>query len=245
MRHRNKVKKLGRNASHRKAMLKNMASALIEHHQIKTTLSKAKAAQSYIEKLITFGKNDTVHSRRQAFRFLQNRTLVKALFDDIASTYEDRKGGYTRVIKLGKRRGDGAEMAILQLVGFEKLVVDEAAPKKKRKTTKTASKAAAPAAADQDKKEETVEESAPEAAAEAVEEAAAKTEAAAETATEAVEEAAAETKAAAKKATATKKPAEKKAKPKAKAAAKKADDGEKPKKKAAPKKKDDTDAEDK
>ncbi len=241
MRHRNKVKKLGKNASHRKAMLKNMASALIEHHQIKTTLTKAKAAQSYIEKLITFGKNDTVHSRRQAFRFLQNRTLVKVLFDDIASTYEDRKGGYTRVIKLGKRRGDGAEMAILQLVGFEKLVVDEAPQKKKRKTTK----AAAPAAADQDKKEETVEESAPEAAAEVVEEAAAKTEAAAEAATEAVEEAAAETKAAAKKATETKKPAEKKAKPKAKAAAKKEEDGEKPKKKAAPKKKDDADAEDK
>ncbi len=140
MRHRKKVKKLGRNASHRKAMLRNMASALIEHHQIKTTLAKAKAARGYIEKLISYGKTDTVHSRRLAFKFLQNRDLVKTLFDDIAATYSDRNGGYTRVVKLGKRRGDGAEMAILQLVGFESLIIDEEASKsKKRKAAKTES----------------------------------------------------------------------------------------------------------
>ncbi|RMF60783.1 MAG: 50S ribosomal protein L17 [Calditrichaeota bacterium] len=133
MRHRKKVKKLGRTVSHRKALLRNIAAALIEHHQIKTTLAKAKAAQRYIERLITYGKNDTVHSRRLAFKFLQNRTLVKKLFDEIAPTYENRNGGYTRVIKLGQRQGDGAHVAILQLVGFEELIIDEGAGKKKKK----------------------------------------------------------------------------------------------------------------
>lgn len=143
MRHQKKVKKLGRTASHRKAMLRNVASALIEHHQIRTTLTKAKAVQSYIEKLISYGKNDTVHSRRLAFKMLQNRTLVKMLFDEIATTFGDRKGGYTRVVKLGQRRGDGAPMAILQLVGFEQLVVDEETPKKKKGKGKAAKKEAA------------------------------------------------------------------------------------------------------
>ena len=164
MRHRNKVKKLGRTASHRKAMLKNMATSLFVGHdlvidddkntrhfkQIKTTLSKAKAVQRYAEKLITYGKNDTVHSRRQAFKHLQSRDVVKVLFDDVASQYGDRNGGYTRVIKLGQRRGDGAEMAILQLVGWEHDIVDDGPTRKKsRKTTKKSStkKAAAPAAA--------------------------------------------------------------------------------------------------
>ena len=133
MRHRKKVKKLGRTASHRKALLRNMASALIKHKQIRTTLAKAKAAQSYIDKLISYGKTDTVHSRRLAFKFLQSRDLVKALFDEIAATYSDRSGGYTRVIKLGKRRGDGAEIALLQLVGFEALIIDEEAPKSKKR----------------------------------------------------------------------------------------------------------------
>jgi large subunit ribosomal protein L17 len=133
MRHRKKVKKLGRTASHRKSLLQNIAASLIEHHQIRTTLAKAKAAQSHIEKLITHSKEDSVHARRLAFKFLQNRTLVKKLFDEIAPTYDDRKGGYTRVIKLGRRRGDGAELAILQLVGFEKFLVEESQKKKKRK----------------------------------------------------------------------------------------------------------------
>jgi large subunit ribosomal protein L17 len=140
MRHRKKVKKLGRTASHRKSLLQNIAASLIEHHQIRTTLAKAKAAQSHIEKLITHSKEDSVHARRLAFKFLQNRTLVKKLFDEIAPTYDDRKGGYTRVIKLGRRQGDGAELAILQLVGFEKLLVEESQKKKKRK--KAAGKAA-------------------------------------------------------------------------------------------------------
>ena len=207
MRHRKKVNKLGRTASHRKAMLRNIASALIEHHQIRTTLSKAKAAQSYIEKLISYGKNDTVHSRRLAFKLLQNRTLVKMLFDDIATTFGDRKGGYTRVVKLGQRRGDGAPMAILQLVGFEQLVVDEETPKKKKgkgKTTKKETKAAAKketakkkadkvAAEEEAAPEETVEEQAEETAEAEVEKKPKKTKAKAKEA--AAEEEAEETKA--------------------------------------------------
>ncbi len=132
MRHRKKVKKLGRPVGHRKALLRNLASQIIQHHEIKTTLAKAKAARSFVERLITYAKHDTVHHRRLAFKHLQNRTLVKKLFDEIGPAFEARNGGYTRVIKLGQRRGDGAEMAILQLVGFETSIV-EAAPKGKKK----------------------------------------------------------------------------------------------------------------
>ncbi len=103
MRHRKKVKKLGRNASHRKATLRNMATAIIVHRQIKTTLAKAKAAQRYVDRLITYGKKDTVHSRRLAFKLLQSRDIVKMLFDEVAPTFDGRDGGYTRVIKLGSR----------------------------------------------------------------------------------------------------------------------------------------------
>jgi large subunit ribosomal protein L17 len=142
MRHRRKVKKLGRTASHRRATLRNMATALINHHQIKTTLGKAKAARSYVEKLITTGKKDSVHARRQAFKLLQNRTLVKKLFDDIAPSFSDRNGGYTRVVKLGPRIGDGAEMAVLQLVGFEQLIIDEQEKQKQKRKERVEKKKA-------------------------------------------------------------------------------------------------------
>jgi large subunit ribosomal protein L17 len=142
MRHRRKVKKLGRTASHRRATLRNMATALINHHQIKTTLGKAKAARSYVEKLITTGKKDSVHARRQAFKLLQNRTLVKKLFDDIAPSFSDRNGGYTRVVKLGPRTGDGAEMAVLQLVGFEQLIIDEQEKQKQKRKERVEKKKA-------------------------------------------------------------------------------------------------------
>ncbi len=135
MRHRKKVKKLGRPVGHRKALLRNLASQIIEHHEIKTTLAKAKAARSFVERLITYAKHDTVHHRRLAFKQLQNRTLVKKLFDEIGPAFEDRNGGYTRVIKLGQRRGDGAELAILQLVGFETSIVETAPKGKKKKAT--------------------------------------------------------------------------------------------------------------
>jgi large subunit ribosomal protein L17 len=193
MRHRNKLKKLGRTASHRKAMLKNMASSLIVHQKIRTTLPKARALQSHIEKLITYGKSDTVHSRRMAFRVLQNRTLVKMLFDEIAPEYKERQGGYTRIIKLGRRSGDGAELAYLQLIGFSEQILDDGPKSSKRKSRKKTS-AAAPVAApvEETSEEEVVEAASDETAAaeETVEEIAEETEAVAEEATEAaVEEA--------------------------------------------------------
>ena len=203
MRHRKTVKKLGRTASHRKALLRNLASAIIEHKQIRTTLPKAKAAQGYIEKLIGYGKQDSVHARRLAFKLLQNRTLVKTLFDEIAPTFSDRNGGYTRVVKLGQRRGDSAQLALLQLVGFERLIIDEqpSKPKRKKKKVSTAKKTAAAATAATvaeaaDAVEETVED-AVESTAEVVEDAKAAAEEVVEETTEAVEEAADEAKEAA------------------------------------------------
>jgi large subunit ribosomal protein L17 len=159
MRHRNKTKKLGRTRAHRRATLRNLSMALVQHKQIKTTLVKAKVARSLIEKLITTAKQDTVAARRQAFKWLQNHQLVKKLFEEIAPTFADRNGGYSRVIKLGRRQGDGAELAILQLVGFEPVVVEKTAEKKKKKK-KAASekKEAAPKEAVKEKAEEKVEE---------------------------------------------------------------------------------------
>mgnify|MGYP005834702639 CR=1 FL=1 len=133
MRHRRKIKKLGRTRSHRRATLRNLAMALVQHKQIKTTLVKAKAARSLIEHLITVAKKDTVAARRQVFKWLQNHQLVKRFFDEITPTFADRNGGYSRVIKLGRRQGDGAELAILQLVGFEPVVVEKKASEKKKK----------------------------------------------------------------------------------------------------------------
>ncbi len=140
MRHRKKIKKLGRTKAHRKALLSNLVNAVIQHQQIKTTLVKAKAARGTIEKLITVGKKNTVAARRQAFKFLQNHQLVKKLFDEIAPTFADRNGGYSRIIKLGRRKGDGAELAILQLVGFEPVIVEEKKPADKKKKKEASAK---------------------------------------------------------------------------------------------------------
>jgi len=118
MRHGNKTRYLGRNASHRKATLKNMANSLIQHKAIKTTLTKAKALRVYIEPLITKAKKDSMHSRRVVFSYLQNKDAVKELFGEIAEKVGDRPGGYTRILKLGNRRGDNAELAIIELVDF-------------------------------------------------------------------------------------------------------------------------------
>jgi len=155
MRHRNKVKKLGRTKSHRKATLRNLALAILTHHQIKTTLAKAKAARSVVERLITYGKKDTVHARRLAFKFLQSRDLVKKLFDEIAPTFSERDGGYTRIIKLGQRAGDGAQMAVLQLVGFEEHLIEgkEKTKKKAKKKPKEEPKLKEKAPAEEPKKE--------------------------------------------------------------------------------------------
>lgn len=120
MRHKKKGNHLGRTTSHKKALMKNMAAQLIEHKEIKTTVAKAKELRGYVERLITYGKKGTLHHRRLAFQFLQNKHAVNNLFDEVAPTFETRPGGYTRILKLGNRRGDAAPMSVLQLVGFEK-----------------------------------------------------------------------------------------------------------------------------
>ena len=116
MRHRQAGRKLNRTSSHRKSLFKNMSQALIKHEQIITTLPKAKELKSVVEKLITLGKNGSMHCRRLAFNQLRDKEIVAKLFDTIAARYADRKGGYTRVLKAGFRYGDSAPMAVIELV---------------------------------------------------------------------------------------------------------------------------------
>jgi large subunit ribosomal protein L17 len=123
MRHGDKVNNLGRTASHRAATLQNMAKALIEHKRISTTLAKAKALRVYIEPLLTKSKDNSTHSRRVAFSYLQQKETVKELFDVIGPKIADRPGGYTRIIKTGFRLGDGADTAIIELVDFNEVVL--------------------------------------------------------------------------------------------------------------------------
>ena len=118
MRHGDKINNLGRTASHRRALLANLASALIQHKRITTTLAKAKALRRYLEPLVTKAKDNTTHSRRVVFSYLQNKDAVKELFGSVAEKIGDRPGGYVRVIKLGFRRGDGAETAMIEFVDF-------------------------------------------------------------------------------------------------------------------------------
>lgn len=119
MRHNKKFNHLGRTAPHRAALLSNLAIALIEHKRITTTLVKAKALKKFVEPLITRSKEDTTNSRRVVFRYLQNKEAVTELFKNISVKVGDRPGGYTRVIKLGTRQGDAAEMAFIELVDFD------------------------------------------------------------------------------------------------------------------------------
>ena len=118
MRHGKKFNHLGRKAAHRKALLRNLSIALIEHKRIQTTVAKAKALRKFIEPLITKSKLDTTHSRRVVFSYLQNKYAVTELFNVIAEKVGDRPGGYVRIIKTGFRKGDGAEMAMIELVDF-------------------------------------------------------------------------------------------------------------------------------
>lgn len=131
MRHGRKVKSLGRKSAHRKAMLSNMACSLIEHKRINTTLSKAKVLQQYVEPLITKSKEDTTHNRRVVFSKLRQKEAVAELFRTVAPKVGDRPGGYTRIIKLGNRLGDNAEMAMIELVDFNELYNAGKATKKK------------------------------------------------------------------------------------------------------------------
>ena len=151
MRHGKKFNHLGRTADHRRAMLANMTISLIMHKRITTTLAKAKALKKYAEPLITRCKEDTTNSRRVVFSYLQNKYAVTELFKEIAPKVGDRPGGYTRIIKLGARKGDGADMAFIELVDFDENMAKtpKAAAKKtrrSRKSTKAEAPVEAPAA---------------------------------------------------------------------------------------------------
>lgn len=121
MRHGDKIKNLSRTASHRKALLSNLACQLIAHKRIVTTLAKAKSLRVYVEPLITKGKENTTHQRRVVFSYLQDKEAIKELFSTIADKVAGRPGGYTRIIKLGARTGDNAEMAMIELVDFNEV----------------------------------------------------------------------------------------------------------------------------
>lgn len=136
MRHGKTINHLGRTSSHRKAMLSNMASSLIIHKRIETTVAKAKELRKYVEPLLTRSKNDSTHNRRTAFSYLKNKEVVKELFDSVADKISARPGGYTRIIKLGNRLGDNADMCIIELVDFNETMMaaaSEAASKRTRR----------------------------------------------------------------------------------------------------------------
>ncbi len=119
MRHLVKGKRLRRNTAHRRALLRNLVTSFLEKERIRTTLAKAKATRPLAEKMITLAKKNTLHARRQALRFIFKKTVVKKLFDEIGPRFSERPGGYTRIVKVGPRAGDGADMAILELIGTE------------------------------------------------------------------------------------------------------------------------------
>ena len=133
MRHRNAGWKLGRKTDHRRALLRNLVTSLIERERVRTTLPKAKAIRPLAEKMITLGKAESLHARRQAAAYLQSPAAVKKLFDTIAARFGSRQGGYVRITHLGFRKGDGADMAMIELVGSE---LKEKAPDKKKKKEK-------------------------------------------------------------------------------------------------------------
>jgi large subunit ribosomal protein L17 len=138
MRHGKKVNHLGRQKPHREAMMSNMASSLILHKRINTTVSKAKALRVYVEPLITKSKDDTTHSRRVVFSYLRDKEAVAELFRDVAPKIAERPGGYTRIIKTGQRLGDRAEMCMMELVDFNEILMGGGKEAKKAKTTRRA-----------------------------------------------------------------------------------------------------------
>ena len=159
MRHRKVGRKFGRNSAQRKSLFRNQTTALLKHGQIKTTLAKAKELRRYIEPLITRAKEDTHNNRRQVFSVLQNKHIVTALFEEVAPKSKDRPGGYTRVIRIGFRQGDGAEMAVIELVDFNDIQPEGKTSKKKR--TRRAGKSNTPTSAKpakEEKKEDKTEE---------------------------------------------------------------------------------------
>ncbi|SEF57239.1 50S ribosomal protein L17 [Algoriphagus boritolerans] len=152
MRHGKKFNHLGRTASHRKAMLSNMATSLILHKRISTTLAKAKELKKFVEPLVTRAKEDSTHNRRIAFSYLKSKDAIKALFGEVIEKVGTRPGGYTRIIKTGFRLGDNAEMCIIELVDYNELMLKDAKPAKKttrrsRRGTSAAKETAAATAA--------------------------------------------------------------------------------------------------
>ena len=145
MRHNKAINHLGRKSGHRKALLANMATSLILNKRIETTVAKAKALKMYVEPLITKSKDDSTHSRRTVFSYLKNKEAVSELFRTVAPKIADRPGGYTRVLKTGFRQGDGADMALIELVDFNEAAL-AAANKPAKKTTRRSSKKAVEAA---------------------------------------------------------------------------------------------------
>jgi large subunit ribosomal protein L17 len=138
MRHRNAHRKLSRNASHRRALLRNLVTDFLDHGRLMTTLPKAKEIRPLAEKMITLGKRDNLHARRQVQSYLMRKAVVEKVFDTIAPKFADRNGGYSRIIKWTNRKGDGAEQAIIELLGWELEVkkAEKAAAEEKKKTAK-------------------------------------------------------------------------------------------------------------
>jgi large subunit ribosomal protein L17 len=134
MRHQKKTIKLGRTADHRRALLANQVCALIQHQRIKTTLAKAKAVRPLAERMVTLGKNGSIHARRRALAVLRQKNIVKKLFDDIAQRSAERNGGYTRIVKLGARKSDSARMAFIEWVDVEHIAEEK--PKKEKKANR-------------------------------------------------------------------------------------------------------------
>lgn len=140
MRHGKKFNHLGRTAPHRKAMLSNMASSLILNKRITTTVAKAKALRKYVEPLLTKAKEDTTHSRRVVFSYLNDKVSVQTLFDEVATKIADRPGGYTRILKTGNRLGDNADMCIIELVDYNELLLGEDSSKSKTRRSRRGGK---------------------------------------------------------------------------------------------------------
>ncbi len=155
MRHGKKINHLSRTAPHRKAMLSNMASSLIVNKRITTTVAKAKALRKYVEPLLTKAKDDTTHSRRVVFSYLNDKESVQTLFDEVAQKIADRPGGYTRILKTGNRLGDNADMCIIELVDYNELMLESKPAKKTRRSRRGGGKKSdAQAESAQPKKEE-------------------------------------------------------------------------------------------
>ena len=136
MRHRVAHRKLGRTSEHRLALLRNMAASLITHERIRTTVTKAKELRPFVEKLVTLGKQDSLHARRRALSVLSSKTVVRRLFSDVSPRFSERPGGYTRILKLGPRKGDGAPMAFIEFVDYEFKRGEAPAPAAKAKSKK-------------------------------------------------------------------------------------------------------------